>query len=84
MVALIERAGGEAVIRAPGWTAGDDFGFYSQKRPSVYFRLGIRSEAKGSTFALHHPAFRVDEDALPLGAETLTAAALDFLKGEGN
>jgi amidohydrolase len=73
------RFGAEAVLSAPGWTAGDDFGFYSEKRPSVYFRLGIRSEDKGSVFPLHHPKFRVDEAALPVGAVTLAEAAKRFL-----
>jgi amidohydrolase len=67
------------VLKAPGWTAADDFGFYSEKRPSVYFRLGIRSEDKGSVYPLHHPKFRVDEAALPVGAVTLVAAAKRFL-----
>jgi amidohydrolase len=67
------------VLKAPGWTAADDFGFYSEKRPSVYFRLGIRSEEAGSVYPLHHPKFRVDEAALPVGAVTLAAAATRFL-----
>ena len=71
---------GEAnVLKAPGWTAADDFGFYSEKRPSVYFRLGIRSEEAGSVYPLHHPKFRVDEAALPVGATTLAEAARRFL-----
>jgi amidohydrolase len=71
---------GEAnVLKAPGWTAADDFGFYSEKRPSVYFRLGIRSEDQGSVYPLHHPKFRVDEAALPVGAVTLVTAAKRFL-----
>ena len=74
---------GEAnVIKAPGWTAADDFGFYSEKRPSVYFRLGIRSEEAGSVYPLHHPKFRVDEAALPVGAVTLAATAKRFLSGD--
>src|SRR4029078_3243531 len=67
------------VIEAPGWIAADDFGFYSQKRPSVYFRLGIRSDDVGSVYPLHHPKFRVDEAALPVGAITLVEAAKRFL-----
>jgi amidohydrolase len=71
---------GEAnVLKAPGWTAADDFGFYSEKRPSVYFRLGIRNEEAGSIYPLHHPKFRVDEAALTVGATTLAAAAKRFL-----
>lgn len=84
MVDLIRAAGNAAggegtVLNLPGWTPGDDFGFYSEKKPGVYFRLGIRNEQVGSTYPLHHPAFRLDEAAMPLGARTLTEAALRFL-----
>ena len=71
--------GADNVLNTPGWTIADDFGYYSQKRPSVYFRLGIRNEAVGSVFPLHHPKFRVDEAALQVGAATLVAAATRFL-----
>jgi amidohydrolase len=70
------------VLNTPGWTIADDFGYYSQKRPSVYFRLGIRNEAAGSVFPLHHPKFRVDEAAMTVGAATLVVAATRFLSGE--
>ncbi|WP_424548239.1 M20 metallopeptidase family protein [Shinella zoogloeoides] len=85
MVAIVQQAGAEVVGRdnvrnAPGWTAADDFAFYSEKCPSVYFRLGIRNEAMEAIYPLHHPKFRVDETALPKGAMTLSAAALRFLR----
>lgn len=86
MVALLESTakrtfGDESVVRLPGWTAADDFGFYSEKRPSVYFRLGVRNESEGAAYPLHHPKFRIDEDAIPIGIETLMGTALAFLEG---
>jgi amidohydrolase len=80
MVRLIQQVAPERFLALPGWTAADDFGFYSQARPSVYFRLGIRNEAVGSIHPLHHPEFRIDEEALGIGVTTLTAAALRFLE----
>ena len=71
--------GPDNVLNTPGWTIADDFGYYSDKRPSVYFRLGIRNEDVGSVFPLHHPRFRVDEAALKVGAATLVSAATTFL-----
>ena len=53
--------GADQVIKAPGWTAADDFGFYSEKRPSVYFRLGVRNEAEHASYPLHHPQFQIDK-----------------------
>ena len=67
------------VIDLEPWTAADDFAFYSQVKPSVYFRLGVGNEAKGCVEGLHHPRFMVDEDAMPLGAAVLARAAEDFL-----
>lgn len=80
MVRLIQEIAPDRFLALPGWTAADDFGFYSQAKPSVYFRLGIRNEAVGSIHPLHHPEFRVDEEALGVGVTTLTAAALRFLE----
>jgi amidohydrolase len=87
MVSLVEAAarqicGNEGVARLPGWSAADDFGFYSEKRPSVYFRLGVRNEAKGAAYPLHHPKFAIDEDAIPIGIRTLMGTALAFLGSE--
>ncbi|WP_019995420.1 M20 metallopeptidase family protein [Aureimonas ureilytica] len=76
---VTRQFGPDALVHAPGWTAADDFGFYSERVPSVYFRLGIRNEAEGSVHPLHHPAFRVDEAAMPMGAATLCDVAQRFL-----
>jgi amidohydrolase len=89
MVLLVQDTGRrllghEGVVQLPGWSAADDFGFYSEKRPSVYFRLGVRNEAKGAKYPLHHPKFAIDEDALPIGVETLTGTALAFLANDGS
>jgi len=80
MARLIATAAGPAaVVAAPGWAAADDFGFYSERVPAAYFRLGVQAPDAVETFALHHPQFRIDEAALPLGAATLVAASLGFL-----
>jgi amidohydrolase len=85
MVEIIQRVGPgvvgrDNVLNAPGWTAADDFAFYSEKCPSVYFRLGIRNDAIDAVHPLHHPKFRVDEAALPKGAMVLCEAAKAFLR----
>jgi amidohydrolase len=50
---------------------GEDFAYFAQRVPAVLIRLGIRNEEKGSTFPGHSAQFRIDEDALPAGVETL-------------
>jgi amidohydrolase len=72
-------AGEGAVVAAPGWAAADDFGFYSERLPSVYFRLGVMRPDAKETYALHHPKFQIDEPALSLGAAMVAEAALSYL-----
>ncbi|CDX58196.1 Uncharacterized hydrolase y4tI [Mesorhizobium plurifarium] len=74
--------GADNAINMPGWSIADDFGYYSEKRPSVYFRLGIRNEEAGSVYPLHHARFRVDEAALKSGVLTLVSAATMYLAGQ--
>jgi metal-dependent amidase/aminoacylase/carboxypeptidase family protein len=45
------------------------------------FRLGVRNEAKGVVHPVHSPRFDSDEDALPVGAETLARIAMDYVVG---
>jgi amidohydrolase len=71
--------GADNVLNLPGWSIADDFGYYSEKRPSVYFRLGICNEEVGSVYPLHHARFRVDEAALKAGVATMVSAATMFL-----
>lgn len=58
---------------------GEDFSFYAEKIPGVFFRLGVRNEEKGANYPLHHPKFDLDEDALPDGAALLAQWALNQL-----
>ncbi|MDC3423401.1 M20 family metallopeptidase [Aquibacillus sp. 3ASR75-11] len=58
---------------------GEDFSFYIQKIPGVFFRLGVRNEDKNAVYPLHHPKFDLDEDALPYGASCLAQYALNYL-----
>lgn len=61
--------------------AGEDFGFYQEKIPGVFFFLGSGSAETDSRNAWHHPKYNVDERALVYGAEMLAGLALgDYRK----
>lgn len=45
----------------------EDFGYYAQKIPACFFRLGVRNEAKNITNNVHTSTFDIDEDAIELG-----------------
>jgi amidohydrolase len=55
---------------------GEDFAYYLQKVPGAFIFLGA---GDGREFPHHHPAFDIDEAALPVGVLLLTALALVFM-----
>jgi amidohydrolase len=68
----IELLGTENVEDLPIRLTSEDFAFYSHKIPVCFFRLGVRNEAKGITFGVHHPKFNIDEHALKVGVEIMS------------
>ncbi|PLT29385.1 M20 metallopeptidase family protein [Peribacillus deserti] len=64
-----ELFGSEQVVQLKEPSMGaDDFGSFSEKVPSTYFRLGTAIEDKPS-YDLHHPQFDFDEEIIPIGVE---------------
>lgn len=61
-------------------TGSDDMAYFLKAAPGCYFIVGANNPEKGANYPHHHPRFNVDEDALPIGVEVLTRAALEFLK----
>lgn len=58
----------------------EDFSYYLQKIPGVFWWMGCRKEdADDPGYGLHHPSFDIDEACLPLGAELMAASALSWL-----
>jgi amidohydrolase len=55
---------------------GEDFAYYLQKVPGAFIFLGA---GDGHEFPHHHPAFDIDEKALPMGVLLLTSLALEYL-----
>lgn len=60
-------------------TGGEDFAFYAEKVPAVFFRLGTSNGKPETSYPLHHPMFDLDESALPYGVAMLSALALHYL-----
>ncbi|XP_075483381.1 IAA-amino acid hydrolase ILR1-like 6 isoform X2 [Primulina tabacum] len=57
----------------------EDFSFFSEVIPAVFFFIGIKKESLGSVHSAHSPHFSIDEDALPVGAATYAAIAERYL-----
>jgi hippurate hydrolase len=45
----------------------EDFGYYAQKIPACFYRVGVRNEQKGITSGVHTPTFNIDENAIETG-----------------
>lgn len=75
---------------AKGWTSivpstgGEDFAFYCEQVPGVFFRLGSGNEEERTRYPLHHPMFDLDESVMPYGVGMLSAVALRFLEKHTN
>lgn len=72
---VVEVFGTEAVAEIPRRMTAEDFGFYSVRYPSVFFRWGVESASP-----LHHAAFAADERSIPYGVAMLAATALSVLR----
>lgn len=71
--------GKEHVVRGRPQLVGEDFSYYQQVIPGVFFHLGVGNRDKGITALNHTAAFDIDEEGLVLGVRTLATVALDAL-----
>jgi hippurate hydrolase len=49
----------------------EDFGYYSQKIPGCFFRLGTGNISKGIHSGVHTPTFDIDEAAIEYGVSMM-------------
>jgi amidohydrolase len=66
-------------------TTSEDFSYYGQRVPALYFFLGVAPKgADPAAWAANHsPKFSPDEAALITGVRALASLAVDFLSGAG-
>ena len=82
MLPTLQRfAGKENVIEISAITGAEDFSFFQQKVPGLYFFLGGKAvDKKPEEVGGHHtPDFVLDESGFILGVKTMTGLALDYL-----
>ncbi len=63
----------------PAVLGGEDFAYYLQHVPGAMFRLGVGNKKIGADKPWHHPAFIVDEAAIPIGIATMSATIANML-----
>jgi amidohydrolase len=81
MPSLQWAAGKASVADIKPITGSEDFSFFQQQVPGVFFFLGIAPENTPveQTAPNHSPLFQVNEKALENGVRALTGLALDYL-----
>jgi amidohydrolase len=70
----------EAAAELQPIMGGDDFSAYLAKAPGCYAFVGARSEESGAVYPHHHPCFRIDERALPVGVRLHVDVAVRALR----
>lgn len=82
---LQATAGEDNVILRPPVTGAEDFSFYQQKVPGIFFFLGgMPKGGNALTAPSHHtPDFYLDESGFTLGVKALCNLTLDYMAGKG-
>lgn len=57
----------------------EDFAFYTQKVPGIYYKLGCRNIEKGINHPAHGSYFDIDEDCMAYGCAVQAAFAYEYL-----
>ncbi|OUU19672.1 MAG: N-acyl-L-amino acid amidohydrolase [Flavobacteriaceae bacterium TMED48] len=85
MIPTLERvAGKENVYEINAITGAEDFSYFQNEVPGLFFFLGgTPIDIKESEAPSHHtPSFIVDDDSMKLGVKALSNLAVDFLKSK--
>lgn len=76
---LQKAAGEDNVQLMKATTGGEDFSYFQEKIPGVYFFLGGMTPGNTESFPHHTPDFKIDENGLLLGVKAFTQITLDYL-----
>jgi amidohydrolase len=77
--ATAQVVGQENIVREWRNLFSDDIAVFMESTPGCVFAMGTYNPDKG-TGGFHRPDYDVDEDALPLGVEIMSRAALELLR----
>lgn len=64
-------------------SGSEDFAYYLQKIPGVFFYIGAKPKNNSNAYFNHHPKFDIDEDALLVAAKSVADVVLDYYKLNG-
>lgn len=81
MVPTLMRAAGEDNVHiVPAVTGAEDFSFFAEKVPGLYFFTGGKDPSgKIPAYPHHTPDFYIDESGMETGVRAMTLLTLDFM-----
>lgn len=71
---------GQLFVSLP-WTTSEDFGYYEQVIPGMYFYLGVapKNADLNKMAPIHSAKFMADEGAIKVGMKALASLAVDYM-----
>jgi len=76
---FIAAAGKENVHVVKATTGGEDFSYFQEEVPGVYFFLGGMTPGNKESFPHHTPDFKIDDSSMLLGIKTFCEMTIDYL-----
>jgi amidohydrolase len=79
---FIKAAGEENVIETEAVTGAEDFSFFAEKVPSIFFFIGGMEKGKDpkTAFPHHTPDFVLDESGMKTGVKAFCHLVLDYMQ----
>tara|TARA_R110000850_G_scaffold30630_2_gene84232 strand:+ start:82499 stop:83779 length:1281 start_codon:yes stop_codon:yes gene_type:complete len=75
-------AGEENVELVKATTGGEDFSFFQEEVPGLYFFLGGMTPGNKTPYPHHTPDFMIDDEGMLLGVKALSQLTLDYMNAE--
>jgi len=84
VASFIKSAGAENVIEGEAVTGAEDFSYFAEKIPSVFFFIGGMTKGNDPKLAFPHhtPDFRIDESGMKTGIKAFCNMVFDYMNME--
>ena len=80
MLPSLKKAAGEENVKImKATTGGEDFSYFQEVVPGLYFFLGGMTPGNTEPYPHHTPDFKIDESGLILGVKAMTQLTFDYL-----
>ena len=76
---LQQAAGEQNVVQIKAVTGAEDFSFFAEEVPGLYFFLGGKTPGNQQPYPHHTPDFFINEDGLLLGVKAFVQLTYDYL-----